>query len=300
MPTAAPPKRSTAARRGCRRAGRAFKPSDIADMVAADRAAIARSTICQRASEMERARGTRVPLPEPLPQRNVGVAGKGKGNQGSPSGTPPSAQRGGGREATHTARETRAYALRPGPFSSLCGAGRHGSLTGKGQGEPGFPFRNPSLSATWGRPRSNSSGPAKPGLRAAPGSFHPSWCQQAWVTDVKGQGEPGFPFRNPSLSATWGWLGNNSHGPGDPGLRAASGFLFIPPWCRQAWTAEGRAGMDRVLLMGGVAVLVAALVAGGRLVARRRLAWLRGRPADVLWAALGALPDGRPTVVAFS
>ncbi len=58
--------------------------------------------------------------------------------------------------------------------------------------------------------------------------------------------------------------------------------------------------MDRVLLMGGVAVLVAALVAGGRLVARRRLAWLRGRPADVLWAALGALPDGRPTVVAFS
>ncbi len=41
---------------------------------------------------------------------------KGKGNQGSPSGTPPSALRWGGRETTQTARETRAYALRLGPF----------------------------------------------------------------------------------------------------------------------------------------------------------------------------------------
>ncbi len=37
----------------------------------------------------------------------------------------------------------------------------------KGQGEPGFPFRNPSLSAAIGDSgKTDSPGPAKPGLRA--------------------------------------------------------------------------------------------------------------------------------------
>ncbi len=43
----------------------------------------------------------------------------------------------------------------------------------KRQGEPGFPFRSPPSAQRVGRPGGNSYGPAKPGLRAAPGSFHP-------------------------------------------------------------------------------------------------------------------------------
>ncbi len=92
---------------------------------------------CRQAwpTEVKRARGTRVPLPEPLPQRNVGVAegqlirpGKAGPTRCAwvlfiPSGTPPSAQCVGGRETTHTARETRAHALRPGSFPPLRGAG---------------------------------------------------------------------------------------------------------------------------------------------------------------------------------
>jgi thioredoxin-like negative regulator of GroEL len=54
------------------------------------------------------------------------------------------------------------------------------------------------------------------------------------------------------------------------------------------------------LVLAAVAALAAALVVGGRALARRRLGALRGRSPDDLWAALGTGPDGRPTVVAFS
>src|SRR6266487_2565697 len=120
---------------------------------------------------MKRARGTRVPLPDPLPRRNVGVAGKQLTRPGRPG-------------------PTRCVRV---PFHpSWCRQAWVADM--KGQGEPGFPFRNPSLSATWGWPGNNSSGPAKPGLRAPPGSppplaggggpFTPSWCRQAWTTDM--------------------------------------------------------------------------------------------------------------------
>ena len=58
--------------------------------------------------------------------------------------------------------------------------------------------------------------------------------------------------------------------------------------------------MDRVLVLTALAALVAALVAGGRLLAARRLREVRASGPAVLWAALEAEPDGRPTVVAFS
>jgi thioredoxin-like negative regulator of GroEL len=58
--------------------------------------------------------------------------------------------------------------------------------------------------------------------------------------------------------------------------------------------------VDRLLLLTAAAVAVAALVAGGRLLARRRLSRLRAGDQAVLWAALGTGPDGRPTVVVFS
>lgn len=58
--------------------------------------------------------------------------------------------------------------------------------------------------------------------------------------------------------------------------------------------------MERALVLAAVAVLIAGLVLGGRLLAARRLRRVRGASAAVLWAALGIEPDGRPTVVAFS
>jgi thiol-disulfide isomerase/thioredoxin len=58
--------------------------------------------------------------------------------------------------------------------------------------------------------------------------------------------------------------------------------------------------MDRLLVTACVAAAVAALVAGGRLVVRRRLRRLRAAGPEALWAALGTEPDGRPTVVAFA
>jgi thioredoxin-like negative regulator of GroEL len=58
--------------------------------------------------------------------------------------------------------------------------------------------------------------------------------------------------------------------------------------------------VDRVLVLTAVAVLVAALVVGGRLAAVRRLRLLREAAPAALWAALESEPDGRPTVVAFS
>jgi thioredoxin-like negative regulator of GroEL len=58
--------------------------------------------------------------------------------------------------------------------------------------------------------------------------------------------------------------------------------------------------VDRALVLTAVAVLVAALVVGGRLLAARRLRQVRAAAPSALWAALDSQPDGRPTVVAFS
>jgi thiol-disulfide isomerase/thioredoxin len=57
---------------------------------------------------------------------------------------------------------------------------------------------------------------------------------------------------------------------------------------------------ERLLILGALAVLILALIVGGRLVAGRRLARLRAADPEYLWAVLRAEPDGRPTVVAFS
>ncbi len=58
--------------------------------------------------------------------------------------------------------------------------------------------------------------------------------------------------------------------------------------------------MQQAVVLGAVAALVAALVLGGRLAARRRLARLRRVRPGVLWTVMGTEPDGRPAVVAFS
>jgi len=58
--------------------------------------------------------------------------------------------------------------------------------------------------------------------------------------------------------------------------------------------------VERLLILGAIAVLVVALIVGGRVLAGRRLSRLRGADPDYLWALLRADPDGRPTVVAFS
>jgi thioredoxin-like negative regulator of GroEL len=58
--------------------------------------------------------------------------------------------------------------------------------------------------------------------------------------------------------------------------------------------------MERGLVLVGVALLVCALVAGGRLLARRRFRQVQATLPTALWEALEAAPDGRPTVVAFS
>jgi thioredoxin-like negative regulator of GroEL len=58
--------------------------------------------------------------------------------------------------------------------------------------------------------------------------------------------------------------------------------------------------VERVLVLTAVAALVVVLVAGGRLLAARRLSRLRADAPAAVWAALEAEPDGRPTVVAFS
>jgi thioredoxin 1 len=57
---------------------------------------------------------------------------------------------------------------------------------------------------------------------------------------------------------------------------------------------------ERLLVLAAVAVLVAALIVAGRLVAARRLGSLGRRPPEATWLALGETPDGRPAVLAFS
>jgi thioredoxin-like negative regulator of GroEL len=58
--------------------------------------------------------------------------------------------------------------------------------------------------------------------------------------------------------------------------------------------------VDRVLIAAAVAVAVGALVAGGRLLARRRERRLRTLTPGALWRTLGVEPDERPMIVAFS
>ncbi len=58
--------------------------------------------------------------------------------------------------------------------------------------------------------------------------------------------------------------------------------------------------MERLLVLAGLTALLGLLVAGGRLLALRSRRRLAAADAAHLWEALGASPDGRPTVVAFS
>jgi thiol-disulfide isomerase/thioredoxin len=58
--------------------------------------------------------------------------------------------------------------------------------------------------------------------------------------------------------------------------------------------------VERALILGLAAVAVAAAVLAVRWWSRRGVAGLRSAPVDGLWTALGALPDGRPSLVVFS
>jgi thiol-disulfide isomerase/thioredoxin len=58
--------------------------------------------------------------------------------------------------------------------------------------------------------------------------------------------------------------------------------------------------VERALLLAVAAVAVVASVLVTRWWSRRGVAGLRTSPVDGLWTALGALPDGRPSLVVFS
>jgi thiol-disulfide isomerase/thioredoxin len=58
--------------------------------------------------------------------------------------------------------------------------------------------------------------------------------------------------------------------------------------------------LDRLILLAGVVVALSLVVVAGRVVARRRLSRAGALPGEEIWQALGAAPDGRPAVVAFS
>jgi thiol-disulfide isomerase/thioredoxin len=58
--------------------------------------------------------------------------------------------------------------------------------------------------------------------------------------------------------------------------------------------------LDRLFLLAGVVLAVALLVVAARLLGRSRLRRARSIPSEEIWQALGAAPDGRPAVVAFS
>jgi len=57
---------------------------------------------------------------------------------------------------------------------------------------------------------------------------------------------------------------------------------------------------QRALILGLLVTTVMALVLSGRLLAWHRFERLRSAGREALWDSLGTLPDGRPTVVAFS
>jgi thioredoxin-like negative regulator of GroEL len=57
---------------------------------------------------------------------------------------------------------------------------------------------------------------------------------------------------------------------------------------------------ERAIGLAVAAVVVAAIVLAARWWSRRGVAGLRAAPAEGLWTALGATPDGRPSLVVFS
>jgi thioredoxin-like negative regulator of GroEL len=58
--------------------------------------------------------------------------------------------------------------------------------------------------------------------------------------------------------------------------------------------------VERAIILALLAVAVTAVVLAARSWSRRGVAGLRTAPADGLWSALGASPDGRPSLVVFS
>jgi len=58
--------------------------------------------------------------------------------------------------------------------------------------------------------------------------------------------------------------------------------------------------IERALFLGVATVVIAATVMLARWWLRRGVAGLRTAPAASLWTALGAAPDGRPSLVVFS
>ena len=58
--------------------------------------------------------------------------------------------------------------------------------------------------------------------------------------------------------------------------------------------------VERAVVLAVAAAAVAAIILAARWWARRGVAGLRRAPADGLWTALGASPDGRPSLVVFS
>src|SRR5713101_8447771 len=58
--------------------------------------------------------------------------------------------------------------------------------------------------------------------------------------------------------------------------------------------------VERAIVLTVAAVTVAATVLVVRWWSRRGVAGLRAAPAEGLWTALGATPDGRPSLVVFS
>jgi thioredoxin-like negative regulator of GroEL len=58
--------------------------------------------------------------------------------------------------------------------------------------------------------------------------------------------------------------------------------------------------VERAIVLGVAAVAVAAIVLLARWWSHRDVAGLRTAPAEGLWTALGASPDGRPSLVVFS
>jgi thioredoxin-like negative regulator of GroEL len=58
--------------------------------------------------------------------------------------------------------------------------------------------------------------------------------------------------------------------------------------------------VERAVVLAVAAVAIAAIVLAARWWSRRGVAALRRAPAEGLWTALGASPDGRPSLVVFS
>ena len=58
--------------------------------------------------------------------------------------------------------------------------------------------------------------------------------------------------------------------------------------------------VERTIVLAFAAFAVAAIILAARWWSRRGAVRLRSAPAEALWSALGALPDGRPSLVVFS